>query len=65
MDSEKLKKARKKMGLSQKDVAKKLGISRSMYTLIENGKRNPSIKVLKKMINVFGDQINDIFLITR
>lgn len=32
-----------------------------MYTLIENGNRNPSIKVLKKMINVFGDQINDIF----
>lgn len=61
MNSEKLKKARKKMRLSQKDVAKKLGISRSMYTLIENGNRNPSIKVLKKMINVFGDQINDIF----
>ena len=37
-----IKKARKATGLTQEDVATKLGVSRSFYALIETGLRRPT-----------------------
>lgn len=52
-----LKKQRHAEKLTQFEFSKKLGISRSYYSEIENGKTVPSIKVLKLI-----DQIYPIFL---
>lgn len=44
-----LKAERIKKGLTQQELAKALGISRSAYTNIENRKRKPTIKTAKKL----------------
>ncbi|MDA1935459.1 transcriptional regulator [Bacillus cereus] len=40
---------RKEMSKTQGDTASKAKISRSMYTMIENGERNPSVSVAKNI----------------
>jgi transcriptional regulator with XRE-family HTH domain len=50
----KLKKIRLLLGMTQKEVAKKLGITQAMYCYIENGKRNPSPQLAKKIEKLFG-----------
>lgn len=44
-----LSKKRASKGMTQAELAKALGISRAAYTNIENGKRQPSVKVAKKL----------------
>jgi len=46
---EHLRTARKKKELSAEELAKACGIARSYITLIENGKRLPSKKVIPKL----------------
>lgn len=43
---------RAKKGLSQNQVANQIEISQQMYNYIENGKRNPSPKLAKKIADV-------------
>ncbi len=40
------------MKLTQLQVAQSASIERAYYTQIENGKRNPSVKVAKNIANV-------------
>ena len=40
--------------LTQEQLAKMVGISRTMITEIENGNANPSVKVAKKIAAVLG-----------
>lgn len=54
----KLKEERKKIKLTQSCVAEKVGISRSYYNDIENGRTLPSGKVLLKI-----NKVLPIFLI--
>lgn len=49
-----LKKLRHKSNLTQEQLAKMVGISRTMVTEIENGNANPSVKVAKKIAAVLG-----------
>lgn len=44
-----LKEIRKDKGLTQLDVANKANIERSYYTMIESGKRKPSVTVAKSI----------------
>lgn len=37
----------------QREVAKAIGISRSYYTLLENGKETPSLKVAVRLADYF------------
>lgn len=46
-------KARKKRKLSQKEVSKAININRSTYSHIENGHRNPSLRVAVEISNFF------------
>lgn len=43
---------RAKKGLSQNQVANQIEVSQQMYNYIENGKRNPSPKLAKKIADV-------------
>ena len=45
-------KFRERKGLSQSKIAKEIGVSQQMYNYIENGKRNPSPKLAKKIADV-------------
>lgn len=51
---EKLQELRKKAGMSQLEVAKKIGVAKSTYSLYENGKRLPDVFKIKKIINALG-----------
>ena len=48
------KELRHKSHLTQEQLAKMVGISRTMVTEIENGNANPSVKVAKKIAAVLG-----------
>ena len=54
-------KARNKTKLTQEDVAKKLGISRSFYGLIETGNRRPTYGMAVKLADIFDCPINELF----
>ena len=58
---EKLIVLREKLGLTQKEAAKNIGISRSFLTEIENGTKDPSYKTIIKFINFYGEEVKDIF----
>ena len=46
-----IKKCREEQGLTQKALANKMGVTPVLISQYENGKRNPSIKSLEKIIN--------------
>lgn len=50
--NENLKWAREQKGLSQKDVAEKIGVAKSTYSLYESGNREPNVQTIKKIANV-------------
>lgn len=54
--------ARIERNLTQEEVAQKAGISRSAYTNIERGVKNPSFDVAVRIKKVVGCQNDDIFL---
>lgn len=54
MLSERLKTLRKEAGLTQEEVAKKLGISRPAYTYWEKGEKKPTPDKLTQIANLFG-----------
>ena len=51
--SARLKESRKAIGLTQKDVAEKLGLTRNAYTLYENGKRDIPTHILTRLAIIF------------
>ena len=56
----KIKSKRRKLGILQTDLAKKLSISPSYLNLIESGKRKISVDLLLKLANELGIEISDI-----
>ncbi|MFR7760765.1 MAG: helix-turn-helix domain-containing protein, partial [Peptoniphilus grossensis] len=46
--------ARNNLNLTQKDLSKRTGINQADISRIENGTRNPSLKMLKKLANGLG-----------
>lgn len=54
--------ARIERNLTQEEVAQKAGISRSAYTNIERGVKNPSFDVAVRIKKAVGGQNDDIFL---
>ncbi|USK56355.1 helix-turn-helix transcriptional regulator [Cytobacillus solani] len=49
-----LKEKRELLDLTHEEVAIQSGIQRAYYTMIENGTRNPSVDVAKKIAGVIG-----------
>ncbi len=52
MGSTNFKKARKNLGLTQEDVAAKIGITTNSYARIERGDAKPSYDTLKEICKV-------------
>lgn len=55
-----LKKARLASKMTQKEVAEKIGVAKSTYSLYESGNREPGVAVIKKIatvLNVSGDEL--------
>ena len=57
-----LESARKKMGFSQGEFAKKLGLSQSTYCQYETGKRAAPADVAAQICSILGVAQEDIFL---
>ena len=49
-----IKKARLKVGLTQSEVAEKLGVAQAQYARWENGGRNPKDETVEKLAEIFG-----------
>ncbi len=61
MNNEKMKALRQKKGYTQEGLAEKVGITRSHYNQIENGKLKPSFKVLEQIAVVLNCSMRDFF----
>ena len=53
---------RKKIGITQAQLAKKTGINRSVLSSIENGTHIPSIEQIEKISNILDFEIADLFI---
>ena len=53
---------RKSLALSQEDLAKKTGVSRQTINSIENGKFDPSLGLVFKLIDALEKPLNEIFI---
>ena len=56
-----MKDARVKAGLSQQELADKLGVSRQTINAIEKGDYNPTIKLCVGICRTLGLTLNDLF----
>ncbi|MCR0316598.1 helix-turn-helix domain-containing protein [[Clostridium] innocuum] len=52
---------REKAGFSQREAAERLGITKSTYSRYENGESCMSVDDLRKFINLYGIDLNDVF----
>ncbi|CEP40929.1 MAG: helix-turn-helix transcriptional regulator [Paraclostridium sordellii] len=52
---------RKELKISQANLAKKVGISRTYLSKIENGHSNPSTEITYRIANELNKSIEDIF----
>jgi len=56
-----IKKRRKKKGITQAELAEKVGVTTVYMTYLETGKYFPSIKRLIKIAKVLGVRVGDFF----
>lgn len=57
---QRIKAARKKVGVTQEDLGKKLGVSPSFVAQYETGKRNPKIETLKRIADALSISIYEL-----
>ena len=57
---ENLKMARKGVGLTQKQVADKLGVVESCYANWEQGRTEPNVDNLRKLSEIFDISLDDL-----
>lgn len=59
-----LKKYRKKMNLSQAELAEKVGVRRETISLLEKSKYNPSLKLAMSIAAVLCVTVEELFIYT-
>ena len=59
-----LRRLRKRSGISQRELAKKSGVTSSMISLIETDSTNPSVGTLKNILDGLSMQLSDFFAMT-
>lgn len=60
----KIKEFREKAGLTQADLAEKVGVRRETIVHLENGKYNPSLKLAMDIAGVFDVTVEELFTFT-
>lgn len=55
-------KARSEQNLTQKELAERTGINQADISKLENGTKNPSLKLLKRLANGLGLQLKIEFI---
>ena len=60
-----LKTARDRLGLSQKEAAKRLGISDDVLSSYERGKTYPNVLMLKKIESVYGVKYDQLLFLEK
>lgn len=60
MITERLLELREKMGISQNEISRRLGIARTTYASYEQGKREPDIEMLKKLSELHGVKVSHL-----
>jgi len=58
----KIKKLRQKLGLTQEDLAKKVGVRRETIVFLEQGKYNPSLWLAHEVAKTLKTSIDDLFI---
>ena len=58
---EAIRSRREILGLSQEKFALKIGMDRTYYSSVENGKRNVSLENIKKIADGFEISISELF----
>jgi putative transcriptional regulator len=57
-----IKELRARDGLTQADLAKKVGVRRETISFVENGEYNPSLLLAVRIARVFGEAIENVFM---
>lgn len=55
-----LRRIRTEKGITQGDIVRKLGVSRSFVSNIENGKTNPTLATIAKLAKALGVNIEEL-----
>ena len=61
MANEKMKQTRLEKGLSQAELARRVGVSRQTVNMIENGDYNPTIGLCIRICRELGKTLDDLF----
>ena len=61
MTNEKLKEARRALGLSQADLGKTVGVSRQTINMVESGEYNPTLALCLKICHALGKTLDQLF----
>ena len=59
--NEKLRNARIGQGISQTELAKRVGVSRQTVNMIENSEYNPTLELCVRICKTLGVTLNDLF----
>lgn len=57
-----IKMLRARDGLTQADLAKRVGVRRETISFVENGEYNPSLLLAVRIARTFGEQVEEVFL---
>lgn len=57
----KIQKVRKEAGITQEELADKIGVTTTWIGYIETGYRRPNLKMIYKIARVLGIKVKDIF----
>jgi len=57
-----IKELRARMGYTQADLAKLVGVRRETISFVENGEYNPSLLLAVRIATAFGEPVEEVFL---
>ena len=57
----KIREYRAKFGMSQEELAERVGVRRETIVHLENGRYNPSLRLAMNIAKVFGTTVEEIF----
>jgi XRE family transcriptional regulator, regulator of sulfur utilization len=58
--SKRIKKLRGELGLTQEDLAEKVGVSRVYVGYVEQGRNTPSLEILEKIAKALKSKLSDL-----